>query len=390
MTLHSNLVVDVAPLWELEYTGISNVVYELAERFLNWHSPSFNVRFTTFNNFIDTKVIERCVLERCGTALREAFDNGRDIEAIVESDTLFRNNIGLFLHVKSAKKRFSREASLYYDLSFLSVPECHTADTIRFHTHDLEKQVLSTDLFFCISQSTADDLHWFFDVDPANIRIALLGPNADPVRGLARKVALQGQLIEPYALTLGTLEPRKNIRLVLRWLQEHTAVLDRMRFVFVGREGWGSSFDALIKEYSLDRYAELGRLVHLGYITEPQKEALIAGATLMIYPSLFEGFGLPVLEAMAMEVPVIASCSTSIPEVMGPDGLYFDPFSVESFDQCFRQFIGEYYNGMNSQRTRRLKRRSAAFSYDRTFDVIVNGIKQAFLQPLRKAKEPRS
>ncbi|MDQ3075384.1 MAG: glycosyltransferase, partial [Pseudomonadota bacterium] len=98
-------------------------------------------------------------------------------------------------------------------------------------------------------------------------------------------------------------------------------------------------------------------------------------ARALIFPSLYEGFGLPVLEAMACGTPVVASCSTSIPEVLGPDGLYFDPLKQDSLTNAFERFAREQKSGLSKQRAARLVQRSAQFSYDTMFESMVTTIK---------------
>ena len=92
----------------------------------------------------------------------------------------------------------------------------------------------------------------------------------------------------------------------------------------------------------------------------------------MVYPSLFEGFGLPVLEAMALEVPVAASCSSSIPEVLGPEGNYFDPYDIDSFDRAMRRSFVELGTVKAKEKLKRIKARTEMFSYDLCYEQIIN------------------
>jgi glycosyltransferase involved in cell wall biosynthesis len=129
---------------------------------------------------------------------------------------------------------------------------------------------------------------------------------------------------EPYLLYLGTLQPRKNlVRLVRAFAQAWAAFADPVTLVVAGKPGW------MLDELSAEiRRLGVGGLVRFpGYIEEDDKAALLSGATAFVFPSLYEGFGLPVLEAQACGCPVITSETSSLPEVAGEGALLVDPLA---------------------------------------------------------------
>lgn len=372
ITKKSNLVIDIAPLWELQFTGISNVVREVALRALNAREDKCLFKFSAFQHIVDRSVIEDCVENLNGGQLRALFDGGNARQIDQYDEINVKKDMSLFLHVKPPLRRFRKEAHLYYDLSYLSVPETHADDTIKFHLDNLSEQIETTDQFFTISKSTAMDLQWFFDVPEEKIKVTYLGHNTDI--GLADEFISRsfGRSAEPYVMCLGTIEPRKNVSLLLAWLAHNRAILERCRFVFCGRDGWGQSFTDLIAAHGLEAAYQNGRILHFGYVSQKQKAALLSAAQMLIYPSLFEGFGLPVLEAMAQSIPVLASCSTSIPEILGKDGIYFDPQSLDSFTAAFSQFVQEQRDGTLNARVKRLRERSESFTYDGMFNEMLD------------------
>jgi glycosyltransferase involved in cell wall biosynthesis len=115
--------------------------------------------------------------------------------------------------------------------------------------------------------------------------------------------------------------------LVFDMLARHPALLDSHRFVFAGKMGWLEEQHALPPVLGPARAA--GRILFPGFVTEREKYLLLAGAEATLYPSLFEGFGLPVLESLSAGTPCVASWSSSIPEVGGDLCAYFDPLSAE-------------------------------------------------------------
>ncbi|URD60544.1 glycosyltransferase family 4 protein [Sphingomonas sp. KRR8] len=370
------LVVDVSPLWELQFTGIANVVYEITKRLLPG-APHFDVRFSVFHRMIDHAIIEQCVRERSGQALRHLFEDAGSLTMSVDMAAEHDGpTAALFLHIKPERGKFDFEAQLYYDFSFLSVPECHHQDTIDYHLKALNEQVQSSDCIFTISQSVANDLGFYFAFPEERTTVALLGYHLDIPSTWEFVARFGSEPVEPYFICVGSIEPRKNVRLVLAWLARNPEMLQRFRFLFVGRDAWGESFAELVGEAGLANAVSAGRLLHVGYVNEAQKTALMMGARGLIYPSLFEGFGLPVLEAMALGIPVAASCTTSVPEVLGPDGIYFDPYSVESFNGAMTQLIGELGTDAGRERTLQLQRRAGRFSYDETYRVIMDRLHQ--------------
>lgn len=376
------LVVDVSPLWEMHYTGIANVVYELTKRLYYDEKSLFEVAFTVFWKQVDANIIEKCLNDRCGQYLQESFNENRGIHEIIADEygnIHGRKTFGLFLHRKPNKKVFFKDAYLFYDFSFLLTPECHTRDTILFHSENLADQISSTALFFCISESTAKDLKWIFNVPKEKVIVTLLGNNVDTSKADRARVLIENRNIEPYFLILGTIEPRKNIGIILAWLSKNRKIMEMYRFIFAGRQGWGKQFEDYIAEYELSKEVNAGRIVHYGYVDESQKAILLIGAKALFYPSLFEGFGLPVLEAMEIGVPVLASCSTSIPEVLGDAGYYFDPYSIKSFDKAIFEFIKDDMNGRASHICDEAKKRAGTFSYDKTYITIYEALVNHFL-----------
>ena len=136
------------------------------------------------------------------------------------------------------------------------------------------------------------------------------------------------KLKDRYIIYVGTIQPRKNL---IR-LMEAVARIEGIKLIIVGKTGW---------EYEeiLDAPKRLGiedRVKFLGYVATDKLANLLNGATAFVLPSLWEGFGIPVLEAMACGIPVIVSNVSSLPEVVGKAGLLVDPYSVDQIEQAIR------------------------------------------------------
>jgi glycosyltransferase involved in cell wall biosynthesis len=368
--------VEISPLRESYYTGIPNVIAELCTRLMqeDW----LDLYFVMDSRWIDSDSLRRCLEERSGTSLighqPGHFPPASAIRAQLSAAGTFNSTVALFTDYRPPRKLYPWEGKVIYDLSMILAPECHVPSSVTQYTSDLEAQIACSDVLFCISKSTARDLAWIYGVGPERLKIALLGASVDLTAAQRMRELIGGRTVEPFLLVLGSIEPRKNVALVLEWLSRYPAVLDQIRIVFAGRQAWGDSFASLIEAMSLQGAVETGRIVFTGYVDEPFRTALLVGAAGLLYPSIFEGFGLPLLEAMAIGTPVLSSVSSSMPEVVGDCAYYFDPYSPESLHAAFLRLQSDRASGVVEQVIARTRQRAQGFNYDATYNVIIDGL----------------
>jgi glycosyltransferase involved in cell wall biosynthesis len=203
-----------------------------------------------------------------------------------------------------------------HDLAFLHHPEFFTKrgnDVFRRSIKVLKKRA---DMLLCSSKATVNDcLESGFSSD--RIRLVSLGVRAiDVTADETRQVRKHYSLPENYLLFVGTLEPRKNLERLVRALSTRT---DLPPLVVAGAAGWG--------EVDVPPSHDVQ---FVGHVEERFLPALYAGASALCYPSVWEGFGLPILEAMAQGVPVVTSKGTSTEEVAGGAAQLVDPLDIES------------------------------------------------------------
>lgn len=207
-----------------------------------------------------------------------------------------------------------------HDLAFVHSPEHFTERGNRFFARGLELAASDADLIVCPSEATARDCK-DYGIPGERLRVVPWGVAQDTSseREVGEMRASLG-LDHPYLLWTGTIEPRKNLpRLVEAFLSMD---LD-LQLVLAGPEGWNEDLRSLVDGHP-------GRIRSLGFVDPDDLRALYAGAEAFCYPSLFEGFGLPVVEAMAQGTPVVTSRGTATEEVAGGAAVLVDPTDLGS------------------------------------------------------------
>lgn len=214
-----------------------------------------------------------------------------------------------------------------HDMSMFRVPEFHPADRIAHQCRIIPDIVRRAKLVLTVSEFSRSEILDYFDIDPRRVVSVPLGvdPMFKPISempGTETVVASLGLDSQSYTLFVSTMEPRKNIeRLIEVYSRLPEEVRKNVPLVLVGGSGWRSE---AIHEKIKQAEAE-GWLRYMAYVSEEVLPHLFANAKVFAFISLYEGFGLPVLEAMASGVPVLCSNAASLPEVGGDAVLYVDP-----------------------------------------------------------------
>ena len=205
-----------------------------------------------------------------------------------------------------------------HDLAFRHYPDAYPAAGRRYHDRAARIVAAEAAQVIAVSQATADDLTELYGVEPGRISVVPLGvepPGAADQAAAARLLADLG-VRGPFLLVVGTLEPRKNLPRLLAAFGEVTDELPDHFLVVAGPVGWGPT---------LRPTWDSVRVKLAGPVDDPVLQALYRSAAGLAYPSLYEGFGLPVVEAMAHGLPVLTSDRSSLPEVAGDAAVLVDP-----------------------------------------------------------------
>jgi glycosyltransferase involved in cell wall biosynthesis len=225
-----------------------------------------------------------------------------------------------------------------HDVTFFLIPERYPLTRRLFFQVATWLSARRAKAILVPSNSAADDLRVVLhppqervNVTPEGVEASFQPASADTCQALRERYGLP----EGYLLSLGTLEPGKNRAILLQALQRLVEAGRDVLLAVAGQAGWGRE--------ATDANASglIGRVHHLGYVPQADLPALYSGATAFVFPSLHEGFGLPVLEAMACGTPVVTSDRSSLPEVAGEAALLVDPTDADAIAAAIARILDE-------------------------------------------------
>ncbi len=321
---------DIRAIAQGKHSGVQ----EYTLRILNELLKSKNDEFLLFYNAFLKTFVPKNILENSNTVLRDFnvpnkildtflfFGYPKLDKLIGEADVFFSSH---FLATPVSKK--CRKITTFHDLSFLHYPEFFSLRKKYWHfIQRPKKQAKESDRIIAISESTKKDLVNFYKVPESKIKViysgvsqsmTLLEKNDKKLKSVKEKYSL----FDEFILYLGTIEPRKNIVGIIKAF-EGIREKKRIKLVLAGALGW--LYEDILKEIKSSKFAE--DIIFLGFVDDKDKVGLYNLASVFVYPSFFEGFGFPPLEAMACGTPVVTSNCSSLPEVVGDAALMVDPY----------------------------------------------------------------
>lgn len=253
-----------------------------------------------------------------------------------------------------------------HDLTAWRFPQL-VDDHSRAYPALLRRAVAGGAHLHCVSEAIGGELVGELAIDPAIVHVV---PNGfDPVEP-GDAAAARRRIDAPYVLALGTIEPRKDYVGLVRAMAAVWADHPDVKLVIIGGHGWGTeAFEAAVRNSGAQ-----DRVVRVGYVADTDKADLMAGAELLVYPSVYEGFGLPVLEAMDHGLPVVATAVDAVAEVAGDGAELVAPGDPDALASAIVAVLTD------EERRDRLvtagHRRAAEFSWDRTGAAMIDLYRQ--------------
>lgn len=254
-----------------------------------------------------------------------------------------------------------------YDLSFIKYPQYNNA-VVKTYNRQVRKNLQWTDLIVTSSESSKKDIVDYLEVEPNKVVVTPLASRYLPnqiVKELDESVNYD--LSRPYLLFVSTLEPRKNIVTLINafnYLKQKYKIEHNL--VLIGQKGW--HYKPIFQAIASSPYQDC--IHHLDYLSDELVALFYSKADVFVYPSHYEGFGLPILEAMTLGAPVVTSNTSSLPEVAGDAAILVDPNDVISLAEAILMVISD--RALRNNLVAKGKERAKLYSWERTARETLN------------------
>ncbi len=261
-----------------------------------------------------------------------------------------------------------------HDLGYHHFPEAHTRGQLAYLRWSTRHNGRSACCVVADSLATQADLIHFYQVQPEKIHVVYPGvdPGLYPVKEetAISSVLQKYGVTSPYLLYLSTLQPRKNLlRLIRAYVQSGVP----HHLVIAGKKGWLAE-PILDEIFQLD-LATAKRIILPGFVPDADKGALLSGATALLYPSLYEGFGFPVLEAHVCETAVLTANTSSLPEIAPDSALLVDPLDTSAIAAGIQRLVAD--EALRTELVQRGKERVKEFTWEKSAAQVMDLLETA-------------
>lgn len=355
--------IDIRPFYE-PLTGIGWYLHHLL------HEMSENdIELLLFGDPIRTNTTPLIHTERPQRTSLRAFDFGEQVITplgvalarvafplliwIEDCDVVLGANYFLPRALSAVARR---RVVTVHDLTWRRYPELLQSETLANLEREMAREIFRADAILCVSEATRHDLLACYDIDPH--RAVTIHSGLPPI--FSDRIETKTPA-PPYLLFVSTIEPRKNLDTLIDAFE---SLKDRDRYsgslVIAGKVGWKS--ERTLERIRRSRWS--ASMIHLHYVARGDLGALYRNADLFVFPSLYEGFGFPLLEAMAHGVPVIAARTSSLPEIGGDAALYFEPADADELAKTIESVLND--EGLRDDLRKRGLERAAEFDWAAT------------------------
>jgi glycosyltransferase involved in cell wall biosynthesis len=348
-------------------TGVGNYAYQIARK-LRQIAPTHD--YTYFYGYYSSRLLSPGEhldsVHRVKEAVRKIPFLGTAARSLKDVANLFSSReFDLYFEPNfiPLNIRARRTVVTVPDFSFARFPEWHTSDKVHYYAKNFGKKIRRADRIIVISDFIRNEAIQRFGFLPEKLTTIPLGVDREIYRVYDPRDLLpireKYRLPENFLLFVGSLEPRKNLeRLLLAYQDLEEATRREVKLVLVGSKGWENErIVSLIRKMKSD-------VSYLGYTPEEDLGKIYNLARLFIYPSLYEGFGLPPLEAMACGCPVLVSNAASLPEVCGEAAYYVDPQEPNSISEGIGRVLRD--DGLRHALAKKGIDRASSFSWEKS------------------------
>lgn len=284
--------------------------------------------------------------------------------------------------------RFSpvKRVATIFDLSFLHLPQTFTKKDLWQLSNWTKFSALNADHLITISDFSKKDIIEKYGVDKNKITVAYPGYDKNKFKNQSAKFKVEDvkekyKTGDTYIIYIGTVQPRKNLDRLIEAFARVSKDTKNAKLVVVGKSGGEGRGGWMYQEtLQLPRKLRIAdRVEFCGFVPLDDLPPLLAGAKGFILPSLWEGFGIPAVEAMACGTPVIVSNVSSLPEVVGSAGLLIDPYSIDQIEQAIRLVFSD--NKLREKYSKMGVKQAGKFSWEKMAKTILKVFERIGIQP---------
>lgn len=347
-------------------TGVARYIEGMIESIIKYDfNNQWTFFFSTFRNKLDSVLEEK--ISKKGYKIKKYKIPARflsilwnDLHKIdIES---FLGELDFFISSDWTEppSKIIKKATVVHDLGILRYPQTVAKNILTTQKKRLAWVKKESAIIFADSQTTKDDLMNFFHLNEKKITVIYPGVDViKPTKKFINKIPAKYSLTKPFILTVGKIEPRKNLkRLIQAFQQLNNNTID---LVIVGPKGWEQFSNLAIEQYS--------NIHLLGYIEDNELFALYSSCLFFVYPSIWEGFGYPIVEAMRLGAPVTTSNNSSLKEIAEDSALFFDPFDTNEIKKSLEKMINDKL--LREKLSQKGKERGKFFTWENYYNKFI-------------------
>ena len=381
--LRMKIIIDVQLLTRGNYTGIAYYGYKLIEALVSKYKED-DIRLSWFDGGVKLEhedLLRRLnsdkVLINHGTSRKYRILN---LLLPVEYSKRFEDaDITYFFGFFLPRRTGTKAIFTIHDMVFMSHPETVTKKGLLISKLEVKRSAKRANRIITVSEASKREILHYYHVPDE--KIAIVPPAYDEkkfntnydleeIKQCCEKYGISGE----YILYVGTLEPRKNlVRLIEAYDKTFCNQPDPPQLVLAGMKGW--KFDSIFEAAANSSLKD--NILFTGYVEEKDVPILMNGATVFAFPSIYEGFGMPCLEAMACGTPVLTSNLSSMPEVVGEAGILVDPYSIDDIGLKLKELMAnpqlrEKHRELGLEQCKKFSWEDSARKLHKVFEEVVN------------------